>query len=103
MPFVFKKPINGVAINSQELGDFRQSKDLAEGIHRALLTKKGQKMKAMIIPLLAAALSAGSMALAQTDQVIPTPISAHEVPNAPSAMATPPTIPGGLYRLANGF
>jgi hypothetical protein len=28
-----EKPVNGVPINSQKLGDLRQSKDLAEGIH----------------------------------------------------------------------
>ena len=60
--------------------------------------------KAMIIPLFVVALlGAGSIVLAQTDQVIPTPIGAHEVPNTPAAMASPSTMPGGLYRLGKRF
>jgi hypothetical protein len=35
--------------------------------------------------------------------VMAPPIGAHEVPNTPSAMATPANIPGGLYHIGNGY
>ena len=59
--------------------------------------------KLMIIPMIALALMLGSIALAQTDQPIPSPIGAHVLSITPSAMASPATMPGGLYRLGNGY
>jgi hypothetical protein len=61
--------------------------------------------KSLIIPVVAPLLSISTAALAQNSggQAIPAPIGAHEVANTPSAMASPPTIPGGLYRLSNGL
>jgi hypothetical protein len=35
--------------------------------------------------------------------MIPPPIGAHMLSNTPSAMASPATMPGGLYRLGNGY
>jgi hypothetical protein len=61
--------------------------------------------KSLIIPVVAPLLSISTAALAQNSggQAIPAPIGAHEVPNTPSAMASPSTMPGGLYRLGNGY
>jgi hypothetical protein len=61
--------------------------------------------KSLIIPVVAMLCSISMVALAQSSgsQAVPSPIGAHEVANTPSAMETPATIPGGLYRLANGF
>ena len=49
--------------------------------------------------------SISTVAMAQSSggQAIPTPIGAHEVPNTPSAMASPANIPGGLYHVGNGY
>jgi hypothetical protein len=47
-----------------------------------------------------------SVTLAQSSggQAVPAPSALINVlPNTPSAMASPTTIPGGLYRLANGY
>ena len=59
--------------------------------------------KVIIVPMTIMTLTLGSIALAQTDQPIPPPIGAHVLSTTPSAMATPATMPGGLYRLGNGY
>ena len=80
--------------------------------------------KLITIQMIALALTLGSIALAQNFNseipkgaqvdrpdapeesghgVIPPPIGAHMLSNTPSAMASPAIMPGGLYRLGNGY
>jgi hypothetical protein len=67
---------------------------------------KGKQMKskiAIVQVVLGLSISVAALAQNSGSQAVPSPIGAHEVANTPSAMETPATLPGGLYRLANGF
>jgi hypothetical protein len=60
--------------------------------------------KTIIIPAAVLLCSMSAVALAQSGgQAVPAPIGASVRPDVPAAMATPSTMPGGLYRLANGY
>jgi hypothetical protein len=61
--------------------------------------------KIIIIPVMALLCSISGTALAQSNggQAVPAPLDAHVRPNMPSSVASPSTMPGGLYRLGNGY
>jgi hypothetical protein len=65
--------------------------------------REKRRIKVVLMMAAISALGISGMALAQTGQPIPSPIGAHVLVNTPTSMATPQTMPGGLYRLVNGY